>query len=456
MKRYKVAFVWRFLTPNCGDLVSSPWNYLYFQKDVTVKVDISRDLTRPEILEIFDNSEIIIVGGGGLLGLDKYTDKINFIFSKYSSKVFIWGAGSNWPRSKPPLELPSLNNCYFSGVRDFPLSVTYQQFPRESIKDSTYLPCASSLDIYFLLHWKSELLIKKNKFVEKNSRRPLKILFSANDAGKQSQSFPSSFVKKIEYIFSSHFDCQSSTIGNSNIRMLSCLDAIQSADLVFTRSYHFAYWSFLLGKPVIAIPTSSKFNSFPLVYNKYLLFSSCAEILEFISASNLTKIEEFVFSSSYQKNIHFYLQSLLLNLGAAHTLYEKLRDNTSYRLFVSKYNELLKTIPAKTYNEIGVTFDRVNNDSNSEASVKTDSDALNIPGLVSLHTGPPLLAENAINKSIQPCDHVWTDYKVIALTHIRDTLNRQANALVPSRYVNKIKHKFKRILKGLLRHIDSH
>ena len=80
MKKYKAVFVWRILTPNSGDLASSPWNYLYFQKNVTAKIDISRDLQSPKVLEILADSELIIVGGGGLLGLKKYTDKIISLF----------------------------------------------------------------------------------------------------------------------------------------------------------------------------------------------------------------------------------------------------------------------------------------------------------------------------------------------------------------------------------------
>ena len=89
MKAYKAVFVWRFQTTNCGDLASSPWNYLYFQKNVTAKIDISRDLKSPAVLEILENSELIIVGGGGLLGLEKYIEKIRFIVKSYSKKIFI-------------------------------------------------------------------------------------------------------------------------------------------------------------------------------------------------------------------------------------------------------------------------------------------------------------------------------------------------------------------------------
>ena len=121
MKKYKVVFVWRFQTPNCGDLASSPWNYLYFRGGLTSKIDISRDLSSNESLKVLDNSEVIIVGGGGLLGLDKYAEKIKFILNRFSRKTFIWGAGSNWPKSKPPCDLPPLNKFYFAGIRDFPL-----------------------------------------------------------------------------------------------------------------------------------------------------------------------------------------------------------------------------------------------------------------------------------------------------------------------------------------------
>tara|TARA_B100000674_G_scaffold386821_1_gene330340 strand:- start:12 stop:929 length:918 start_codon:yes stop_codon:yes gene_type:complete len=301
------------------------------------------------------------------------------------------------------------------------------------------------------LYWKSKIFKERSKPLKVNPQRSLNILFSSNDAGKQSQTFPSSFIKQVEKILSKNFYCQLNMIGNSNIRMLSCLEAIQSADLIFTRSYHFAYWSLLLGKPVIAIPTSSKFNSFPSAYNKYLLFSSCAEILDFISSTNLSKIEEFVYGSSHQLNIHFYLQSVLLNLGASSTLYDKLKDNASYKIFASKYNELLELIPAKIFNEIGISFNRSSKSKVMDDPTSNDSPPLNISRLISIHAGPPSLAKNAINKSIHSFDYSSTDHKVIALSKIRDTLNCQAKNLSPSGYMDQFKHTLKIFLKFFLR-----
>ena len=40
----------------------------YFQRNATAKIDISRDLKSPAVLEILENSELIIVDGGGIAG----------------------------------------------------------------------------------------------------------------------------------------------------------------------------------------------------------------------------------------------------------------------------------------------------------------------------------------------------------------------------------------------------
>ena len=447
MKKYKVAFVWRFQTPNCGDLVSSPWNYLYFLRDDTTRIDISRDLKSKELMEIFDNADAIIVGGGGLLGLDKYMEKIEFIVDKYYEKTFVWGAGSNWPRLKPPSEIPQINKCLFSGIRDFPLSVTYQDFPMRSIEGTTYLPCASALDMYFLSYWKGKILNqKKSSRTSKISRRSLKILFSSNDSGKQSQSFPSSFMRNIELSLSKHFDCTITTIGNSNTQMLGCLDAIQSADLIFTRSYHFAYWSFLLGKPVIAIPTTSKFNSFPSAHNRYLLFPSCQPVLEYISSSNHSEIAEFVFNTTHYNSIHYYLQSILLNLAAAYRLYAQLEDIDSYKIFASKYHDLLKHVPAKIFNEIGV-FPKKSKQSVDLPSglSKTAFTMAELQRLKTLYSGRALLADNAINHTIQLSDHSVEYQKLGALRHIQSTLNYQVNHLILFGLRDKIKRRISRM-----------
>ena len=108
MKAYKAAFVWRFQTPNRGDLASSPYQYLLFREDAIAKVDISRDLNCPKVLKIFDNSEVIIVGGGGLLGLEKYIDKIRFFVKNYPKKTVIWGLVLTGPDCIHQLIFPPL------------------------------------------------------------------------------------------------------------------------------------------------------------------------------------------------------------------------------------------------------------------------------------------------------------------------------------------------------------
>ena len=453
MKAYKAVFVWRFQTPNCGDLASSPWNYLYLQKNVTARIDISRDLQSPAVLEILENSELIIVGGGGLLGLEKYIEKIRFIVKNYSKKTFIWGAGSNWPRLNPPLELPLLENCLFAGIRDFPLSATYDQYPEQTIRGSRYLPCASSLDLYFLLHWRRQILGRKKPTLPKGNERRLKVLFSSNDAGKQAQSFPFSFMRKVEKVLSKNFDYSVSTIGNSNIKILSCLDAIQSADLIFTRSYHFAYWGLLLGKPVIAIPTTSKFNSFPSAYSNYLLFSSCSEVLKFISSVNTSMFEEFIFKPSTSHYIHYYLQSLLLNLSAAHKMYSWIGDLESYKIFSSKYYDLLKILPTKVFSDIGINLNTSpqSDSCSSLISSKTSLTASEVDKLMTLYSGAsPLLADNAINQSVELSEIDLQDYKYLALNNIQNSISDQVNCVISFGLMHRIKRRLKIIVNMFL------
>ena len=453
MKAYKAAFVWRFQTPNRGDLASSPYQYLLFREDAIAKVDISRDLNCPKVLKIFDNSEVIIVGGGGLLGLEKYIDKIRFFVKNYSKKTVIWGAGSNWPRLHPPVELPSLENCLFAGIRDFPLSATYDQYPEQRIRGSRYLPCASSLDLYFLLYWKKQILGRKKQTSHKSDKPRLKVLFSSNDAGKQAQFFYSSFMKEVEKVLSDNFDYKFSTIGNSNMSMSSCLSAIQSADLIFTRSYHYAYWSLLLGKPVIAIPTTSKFNSFPLPYNRYLLFSSCSEVLKFISPANISTIKKFIFKPPSSCNIHYYLQSLLLNLSAARKMYCQIGDLQSYKKFSSKYYDLLKILPNKVFSDIGihVKTSRQSESCSFLSLSKTSFTACEVQNLMMLHSGGPLLADNAINNPVKLSESNPQDYKYLALNTIQNSISDQVNCSISFGLVHRIKRRFKIIVNMILR-----
>lgn len=357
MIKSKIVFVWRFQTNNCGDLASSPWNYLYFGSHSVERIDLAKDLRSSEVMALLEGSDLIVIGGGGLIGLTKYNAKLSYLIDRYSEKIIVWGAGSNWHNA--PGQLPDLGKCCWSGIRDFPLSVTYKEFPPMALDRTTYLPCASVLDTYFLSYWKDKISSEIQRFLPSQSKRPVRILLVSNDAGNSKGSiFTSSFIEKLQKLFENSFNCSFLHIGNSKIKMTSCLDVIQSADLIFTRSYHFAYWSLLMGKPVIGIRTTSKFDSFPLKYSKYMLFSSLGKTIEFFESFEKSKLEDFVegfiYDSIPYQGICFYMQSLLLNCFASQVIYQAIEDVESSEMFAAKYTNFLAALPYRYCAEIGV------------------------------------------------------------------------------------------------------
>ena len=89
----KIIFLNETQTENTGDLNSSP--LLYYDIPKSNHGDI-------RLFDDYDNYDIIVVGGGGLIDIeyfDKYMDKISKLENK--TKV-IWGAGLNGYRYTYP------------------------------------------------------------------------------------------------------------------------------------------------------------------------------------------------------------------------------------------------------------------------------------------------------------------------------------------------------------------
>lgn len=336
----KIVFVWRFLTPNRGDLSSSPWNYLFFPGGACVKIDISHDLASKEKVSIFNEADLIILGGGGLLGMDKYLPKIDFLANSFGHKLFVWGAGSNW--YQPPATLPRLGNVFQVGLRDHPMSESYQEYPEGLAISSSYLPCASALHTYFLAYWAARANFHSGSNVFANDRKAsLKILVSVNDAGKAEHGFGSKFFDQLENLLLNYPAFKYQLLGNSRLQIESCLDAIRWADIVVTRSYHCAYWGSLMGKVVLSLPTTSKFRSFSPLATGYHSFGSSDQIIERLPAVFAESLKNDRFHD-LANSIAFYRDSLSLNCKAACLAYSKLDLEEYFSMFYEKYSDLLR------------------------------------------------------------------------------------------------------------------
>ncbi len=208
-------------TPNRGDLASAPLRY--FQSDQRI---IYLDILAPKNSEkargLCEQADFIIIGGGGLLDNLKFDGEINFLTSLYGKKVIVWGVGSNSVTSDCKTNLDS---ALFVGVRDFGVG-------------RLWVPCASCLspEFDFVASERSNFYVGGLGILENNSGA---ITAKVSDCGQAG-------IRRF---------------GNKKVTMREMLEFIASCDVLVTSSFHAAFWATLLCVPVVAIPTSSKFQT---------------------------------------------------------------------------------------------------------------------------------------------------------------------------------------------------
>lgn len=179
-------------------------------------------VNRKKWLDRFYAARTVIVGGGGLLEFEKYFDTIDFIQANKKNAV-IWGAGHNSVRISSWSSLkPKFNHDYSGykliGVRD------YNQ-PYE------WVPCASCLAPIF----------------DQKFEITKEFAFFANTGSNNYEAF---YPKGIP---------RETIMSNTKSTFEEIISHLASAETVVTSSFHGAYWGQLLGRKVVALPTSSKF-----------------------------------------------------------------------------------------------------------------------------------------------------------------------------------------------------
>lgn len=247
---------------NPGDFYSNPSRY-FFSNEFTTKIDI--DNVRRTT---WSQSDIIIVGGGGLLGNPNFEAFVNRItvhpdeqllkdileikiknvtednrvlmqdwkdnlrvntirtlekLNKETGLRILWGAGIN-TRDKDDdsygVQYPSyVDKFHLVGVRDF-------------VPDYKWVPCASCMHSAF------------NKKYEITN----KVVW---------------FEHKKRLIDNKSFDVYPCPrMVNTGQNMDQIIEFLGSAETVVTNSYHGVYWATLLNRKVVCIPWSNKFNFF--------------------------------------------------------------------------------------------------------------------------------------------------------------------------------------------------
>lgn len=226
----------RYDPNNVGDYYCAPHQYFDELKAKFLDINGIRKVSKEErknwANEISQNS--LIIGGGGLLNLPHFDLQMKLFESLGSKgkKTVLWGPGHNDPNrlkfGKSVSYNVDLNNFGLVGVRDY------------SHKDQ-WVPCVSCLHPIF-----------DQKFEE---TQEVGVLF-----GKKS-SKNEALQKKLQ-----HYPTSSNTTNLEDM-----VSFIGQSNTLVTDSYHAMYWGILMGKKILAVPTTTKFFEFkyPTVITSY-------------------------------------------------------------------------------------------------------------------------------------------------------------------------------------------
>lgn len=217
----------RLTTENVGDLKSAPkiyWPFLSSGKSIDFVDWYKSNKDKPIEEDDLIDATGIVVGGGGLLANEFFEKSLMRVFelAEVGVPVVLWGLGHNewrledWRRLKFTLEVPQHKNVMI-GVRDYG-----HQY--------SWVPCASCM----------------SRTLENPPEPKHEIVTYLHSASKKS------FYHHVEPIL------QFPTSEN-NSNFDEAIAFLASGETILTDSYHGAYWGTLLGRKVVAFPSSSKF-----------------------------------------------------------------------------------------------------------------------------------------------------------------------------------------------------
>ncbi|MBT8271408.1 MAG: polysaccharide pyruvyl transferase family protein [Bacteroidia bacterium] len=224
---------------NVGDFYCAP--YLYFKELQGRYLDIygirvKNRKIRSQWIDAVSNNNLI-VGGGGLFNLKHFEIQMQLFESlaEQGKKIVIWGAGHN-----------AINYSSFNANRQYNVDINAfgMAGTRDFSMNNEWVPCVSCMHEIFDRSYDSEHEV--GIVFHKNTLRNKSLL-------KQLETYPS-------------------LSNRSNLQDM--IDFIGRSEIVVTDSYHALYWSMLMGKKAIGIPTTSKFFDFkhqPLIssYNTF-------------------------------------------------------------------------------------------------------------------------------------------------------------------------------------------
>lgn len=261
----KLTFSHRIDTNNVGDYWSCPLSYYqeYLSAHITERLEIKKIKPR-----IYNQTNPLIIGGGGLIGETKFDAILRSILNSHQSKLkVIWAAGDNVSKAHEPTDFLSyIFKFDLVGIRDYIKG--YEQY---------WLPCVSC---------KSPLF---DKYKNTNPRNEI-VYF---------QHLYKPFNQEIIR------NKPGPLMTNNGTDLESVLQFLSTGEYVITNSYHGAYWAQLLGKKVISSAWSSKFKNFrdPIVLSDPKDWYS-----------NLTKAKSYDILEEYREHNDVFFQKFLNKL----------------------------------------------------------------------------------------------------------------------------------------------
>jgi hypothetical protein len=220
-----ILSIHRCNTENVGDLMSSPVHYFEEMAHVPILDLLGWQSESEEEAskwhDVYQQASTVILGGGGLLEMPKFDASLQKISSE--KKTILWGCGHNSVRLESWAGLRTKYsfdpaNFLLIGTRDYGVS-------------SRWVPCVTCMSPLF-----DRTYDVKHDFV-----------FFANKGMKNNSQFMPKDIPSEVFL------------GNMRHSMDKIVAFLGSGDTVVTSSFHGAYWATLLGRKVVAIPTSSKF-----------------------------------------------------------------------------------------------------------------------------------------------------------------------------------------------------
>ena len=230
----EVVFLNRMGTKNVGDNLCSPYSYFKHRFPRARQVEFHlgewerrRLFLKVILCPILVRSRMLVIGGGGLLGLELFADDLRFWSSAPFCPKVLWGAGHNShnvlavdqanPSARDYARMKRFNKI---GIRDW--GVGYDWVPCASCMNSEFSQFISeSAGIVAALHYETRFSETFIRELVRSTQEPVDVVFNDDS--------PERFIGKL-----------------------------RAAKAVVTNSYHGAYWATLLCKRVVVVGGGSK------------------------------------------------------------------------------------------------------------------------------------------------------------------------------------------------------